>query len=84
MLRDSTAMSPAALAESAYSRLKWAILRPAERPWREDELLLERRGYRLRPRYGMYWRPSWEQRGSGVLDSDEDAVVSPVSLSPTD
>ncbi|KIP07949.1 hypothetical protein PHLGIDRAFT_127369 [Phlebiopsis gigantea 11061_1 CR5-6] len=36
-----------------------AALSPAERMWRDKGLLLEARGYRLRPRYQQDWVPSW-------------------------
>lgn len=32
---------------------------PAEKIWRDLQPTLQRRGYRLRPRYDKAWRPSW-------------------------
>ena len=55
--------------------------RISESQWRSSQLALEMRGYLLRPRYSAYWRPSWGQRGTGILSTDEDAIESRVHAS---
>ena len=63
------------LAEFGFAVVNIPGERANEGQWRESQLTLEMRGYLLRPRYSAYWMPSWSQRGTGILPTDEDAVA---------
>ena len=43
------------------------ILLPQEKWWRRRYEYLEKRGYRLRPRYEPNWKPSWLEPGASRL-----------------
>lgn len=50
-----------------------------EQRWRDKGLLLESRGYRLRPRYRIGWTPSWTGKDINI-ERCEDSHILPVSL----
>lgn len=54
-------------------------LTPFEKMWRSKQLHLNRRGYSLRPRYSIDWKPSWMGTNINPLYC-EDSITSRVSF----
>ena len=53
--------------------LDYTKLADGEKWWRDRAYVLERRGYRLRPRFRPGWVPSWLVNGKGY-ENCEDAI----------
>ena len=49
--------------------------------WRDHYDFLERRGYRLRPRYRPGWIPSWKSNGKSSVDCEDSIRLSVRPLS---
>ena len=49
--------------------------------WTRKQEFLKARGYVLRPRYQLFWTPSWSKAGLSIIPPyTEDAVALPVSV----
>ena len=55
-----------------------ARLSDYEMRWRDEQPMLEQRGYALRARYRAGWSPSWLKDPSLKRRDCEDAIVPPV------
>lgn len=64
--------SPNAFAEEeSLSEIDDTVLMEHETWWRDHYLMLEERGYRLRPRFHPDWVPSWLTSGINMASSED-------------
>ncbi|KAL6303560.1 kinase-like domain-containing protein [Sparassis latifolia] len=53
----------------------YSVLRPSEIYWRDRQVWLEQRGYMLRQRYRVDWKPSWETRSKKPYNCEDSVTL---------